>query len=196
MSSISELVEMLDKLQIPIAKLLNIKPAFTATVKSMVAMLMRNSSQDKDEQDDLIDEATTAIDMLIAEGVFATNVSGDLIAGKKFLEFKEYLSKYFDMDQTILSILGISQQDFDNLKREYTAITADTHEFAGILTEWSNLDPEVKLGIVRGVFLQRGIMATVVGEAINGFDVIENYGIQMKEWLKPWAVKKSSSGPK
>jgi hypothetical protein len=99
------------------------------------------------------------------------------------------------MDQTILRILGISQQDFDNLKREYTVITTDTHEFAGILTEWSNLDPEVKLGIVRGVFLQRGIMATVVGEAINGFDVIENYGIQMKEWLKPWAVKKSN-GPK
>lgn len=193
--SISELVEMLDKLQIPVAKLLNLNPAFTTTVKSMVAMLMRNSSQDKDEQDDLIDEATTAIDMLIAEGVFATNVSGDLIAGKSFLEFKEYLSKYFDMDQTILRILGISQQDFDNLKREYTAITADTHEFAGILTEWSNLDPEVKLGIVRGVFLQRGIMATVVGEAINGFDIIENYGIQMKEWLKPWAVKKSN-GPK
>jgi hypothetical protein len=195
MSSISELVEMLDKMSIPVAKLLNLNPAFTATVKSMVAMLMRNSSQDKDEQDGLIDEATIAIDMLIAEGVFATNVSGDLIAGEKFLEFKECLSRYFDMDQTILRILGISQQDFDNLKREYTVITTDTHEFAGILTEWSNLDPEVKLGIVRGVFLQRGIMATVVGEAINGFDVIENYGIQMKEWLKPWAVKKSN-GPK
>lgn len=192
MSSISELVELLDGMRIPIAKLLNLELDFSTELNNMIALLIRGSSENKDEQEKFIDEVTSVIDMLILEGVFATNTKGALIAGKKFQEFQGYLMEYFDMDNTIMRILGISQQDFDNLKREYTAITTGTQEFVGILDAWSDLKPDVKLGIMRGIFIQRGIMANVAKEAAEGFKTINKYSKNMERWLVQWTAPKDS----
>ncbi len=109
-----------------------------------------------------------------------------LSLGKVFSDFKEFASDFFNLDNTIMRSLKISRQEFDEIKREYMEVTGKSREFVDILTAWSDLPPEAKLGIVRGIFIQRGIMAAIVGNAAKSLRKVSNHCNMSAEWLSQW----------
>ena len=82
-----------------------------------------------------------------------------IIAGKNFKKFVDEAKEYVDTDSIIRRTLDISRQDFDQIANEYRVIVAEVNNIDEILNSWSELDQDVKLGIIRGVLLQRSLMA-------------------------------------
>jgi hypothetical protein len=83
-------------------------------------------------------------------------------AGKDFDLFLKEAKEYVDTDAVIIRTLGISRQDFDMVANEYKSIVSGVANIDEILEAWADLSNDTKTGIIRGVLLQRSIMAEVL----------------------------------
>jgi len=170
---------------IPIANLLRLQDGFTSTVNALISMLVKGTAQNQEEQQSLVEDAQATLKMLQMADILA--IDGEKVTpGKVFSDFKEFASDFFNLDNTIMRSLKISRQEFDEIKREYMEVTGKSREFVDILTAWSDLPPEAKLGIVRGIFVQRGIMAAIVGNAVKSLRNVSNHCNMSAEWLGQW----------
>jgi len=170
---------------VPIANLLRLNEQSTSTVSAIISMLMKGTATTPEEQQTMVEDAQSTLEMLRMAGILA--VDGEKVTpGKVFSDFKEFASDFFNLDNTIMRSLKISRQEFDEIKREYMEVTGKSREFVDILTAWSDLPPEAKLGIVRGIFVQRGIMAAIVGNAVKSLRNVSNHCNMSAEWLSQW----------
>ena len=170
---------------VPVANLLRINEQSTSTVSAIISMLMTGTSQTPEEQQQLVEDARANLEILRMADILA--VDGEKVTpGKVFPDFKKFASDFFNLDNTIMRSLKISRQEFDEIKREYMEVTGKSREFVDIMATWSDLTPEAKLGIVRGIFIQRGIMAVIVGNAVKSLRNVSNHCNMSAEWLSQW----------
>jgi hypothetical protein len=173
---------------VPVANLLRLDEMSVSTTNAIISMLMKGTSNIPEEQAQLVEDAQSTLEILRMADIL--NIDGPQVTpGKVFPEFKEFAADFFNMDNTIIRCLGISRQEFDEIKREYVSIITETREFGGILKSWQELSPEVRFGIVRGIFIQRGIMANIVGNATKSIDSIAKYCRTSSEWLRQWTIE-------
>jgi len=172
---------------IPIANLLRLQDGFTSTVNALISMLVKGTAQNQEEQQSLVEDAQATLKMLQMADILA--IDGEKVTpGKLFPDFKEFASDFFDLDNTIIRSLKISRQEFDLIKREYIETTSKSREFTNIMEEWSELPPVMKFGIVRGIFIQRGIMASILKGATDDFRRMSKHCSNTAEWLSQWTT--------
>lgn len=170
---------------VPVANLLRLDEQSTSTVSAIISMLMTGTAQTQEEQQHLVEDAQANLEILRMADILS--VDGEKVTpGKVFPDFKEFASDFFNLDNTIMRSLKISRQEFDEIKREYMEATGRSREFVDIMVAWSDLPPEVKLGIVRGIFVQRGIMAAIVGNATRSLKRVSDHCNASAEWLGQW----------
>jgi len=183
--SLESLIIALADDEVPIANLLRLNEKSASNVSAMISMLIKRTASTLDDQKELVEDAESTLKMLQMAGIL--DVDGEKVTpGKMFPEFKEFASEYFDLDNVIIRTLGISRQEFDEIKREYTEVTSKTKDFSDILTTWSELPPETKLGIVRGIFIQRGVMANILNNTVKGVNDISKHCSIISSWLGQW----------
>jgi|GEM_PF-2588772 hypothetical protein len=162
--------------QIPMTRFLGIKPDFKVPRQNIEVMLMPGNPATPGDSEKMLENSTVYVDMLIMAGVLAIarpeKVTGEdgqtgpdqntptmIIAGEDYNTFIEETKEYIDTDNVIMRTLGLSRQDFDAIANEYKKIVSEINNIDDILERWSDLSPAVKMGIMRGVLLQRSIMA-------------------------------------
>jgi len=171
--------------EVPVVNLLRLQDGFRSTVGALLSMLVRGTSSVPEEHKQLVEDAQATLKMLQMADILA--IDGEVVTpGKIFSDFREFASDFFNLDNTIMRSLKISRQEFDEIKREYMEVTGKSRQFVDILTAWSDLPPEAKLGIVRGIFVQRGIMAAIVGNAVKSLRNVSNHCNMSAEWLSQW----------
>ncbi len=170
---------------VPIANLLRLNEQSVSSVSAMISILMRGTASTPDEQKELVEDAQSTLKMLQVSDIL--DIDGEKVTpGKLFSDFKKIAGEYFDLDRVIIRSLKISHQEFDEIKREYVEVTSKSREFSDILVAWSELPPETKFGIVRGIFIQRGVMASIVGNAAKGLNDVSNHCNTISKWLGQW----------
>jgi hypothetical protein len=173
---------------IPIANLLRLQDGFTSTVNALISMLVKGTAQNQEEQQSLVEDAQATLKMLQMADILA--IDGEVVTpGKIFSDFREFASDFFSLDNTVIRSLKMSRQEFDEIKREYMEVTSQSREFANILTAWSELPPESKCGIIRGIFIQRGIMASILGSATKSLRNMSDHCNRSADWMSQWTTE-------
>lgn len=150
--------------RVPINKLTGLGKGFQAPINRLAVLLFRGNPATKEDSDKMESEATEYVNLMIAADVLQVvdKEKGIVTTGKKFDTFIEEVTAYLDSDNIIIRILGISRQEFDGIVNEYTKAMKSADDIDSILSSWSELPNDVKLGIIRGVFLQRSIMGGIL----------------------------------
>jgi len=150
--------------RVPINKLTGLGKGFQAPINRLAVLLFRGNPATKEDSDKMESEATEYVNLMIAADVLQVvdKEKGIVTTGKKFDTFIEEVTAYLDSDNIIIRILGISRQEFDGIVNEYTKAMKGADDIDSILSSWSELPNDVKLGIIRGVFLQRSIMGGIL----------------------------------
>lgn len=150
--------------RVPIHKLMTLQPNFSAPKAKLAVLLFTGSPATPEESDSMEKKANDYVDLMLMADIFAVSNKEKqiLVAGKFFKEFVEEAKSYLDSDNIIIRILGISRQDFDKLVNEYKEVSTGAKDIDSILSKWSDLSHESKLGILRGIFLQRSIMGGIL----------------------------------
>lgn len=170
---------------VPIINLLRLNENSITVMNALISMLMKGTAKTPEEQQQLVEDAQSTIQMLKMADILS--IEGEEVRpGKLFADFKEFANDFFNLDNTIMRQLKISRQEFDEIAREYKEIATESPEFVDILTAWDQLPPEAKLGIVRGIFVQRGIMANIVGNAVRSLRNMSNHCNMSADWLSQW----------
>jgi hypothetical protein len=173
-TKVIQAIESLYQDSIPLMKFLQFKPGFKIPMPQLAIMLMAGQPATPDDSSKMLQNSQQYIEMLIAAEVLsvarpdkgAVETSDEpvkiIIAGEKFETFQKEIRDYCDTDAILIRTLGISRQAFDEISNEYRAIVAGSDNIDSILAAWEELEPDVKAGIVRGVLLQRSIMAEIL----------------------------------
>jgi len=153
---------------------------FKVVKHNLLVALFPEQAKTKDDSDRMMENSQVYYEMLLAAQVLAVDktpiptVSDEnakqppvepvviLMAGDNFKKFVEEMKKYLDQDALILRSLGLSRQDFDEIVNEYRGIVESSNILDDILTVWSDLPLDAKKSIIRGIMLQRSIMADVL----------------------------------
>ncbi len=176
---ILEVIEALYNDQIPMMRFLGIRPDFEIPRPQLEVMLMPGNPATPEDSEKMMANAAVYVDMLIMadilaiarpekdaviaqSGPSATPPITTIIAGKEYDLFIKETKDYTDPDSIIIRVLGISRQDFDAVANEYRSIISDVNNIDEIFEAWADMNPDTKAGIIRGVLLQRSIMAEVI----------------------------------
>lgn len=167
--------------QIPMVRFFGMKPDFKLPRSRLQVMLMPGNPATPEDSEKMLENADVYIDMMITAGILAiarpakftgkshpgpqadaTDQVPIIIAGEEFETFVAEAKDYVDTDSIIIRALGISRQDFDMVANEYEKLASNSANIDDILEAWVVMSMETKLGIMRGVLLQRSIMAQVL----------------------------------
>jgi hypothetical protein len=173
-----EAIESMYDDQIPMIRFFGVKPDFKIPRPQLEIMLMPGNPATPEDSEKMMANSAVYVDMLLAAEILAVvrpektaddSHSGPkqeevtiITAGKDFALFVKEAQEYVDTDAVIIRTLGISRQDFDGIANEYKSIVAGVNNIDEILEAWADLPAETKGGIIRGVLLQRSIMAEVL----------------------------------
>jgi len=152
--------------RVPLNKLLGIGKDFKAPIKRLAVLLFRGNPATKEDSDKMEAEATAYVELMITAKILEVidKEKGIVTGGEEFETFIKETTNYLDSDSIIIRTLGISRQEFDKLVNEYVSVTKEATDIDSILVKWSELPHDAKLGIVRGIFLQRSIMGQILIE--------------------------------
>ncbi len=166
--------------QVPMNKLLGLKGEFKVPIKRLAVLLFRGNPATKEDSDKMEAEATAYVELMISLEVLSVidKEKGIVTSGKNFETFIKEVTEYLDSDSIIIRTLGISRQDFDKIVNEYVRLTKEPTDIDSILASWADLSQDVKLGIVRGVFLQRSIMGGILQDLKNRAKATITYNAQ------------------
>jgi len=174
--------------EVPVVNLLRLQDGFRSTVGALLSMLVRGTSSVPEEHKQLVEDAQATLKMLQMADILA--IDGEVVTpGKIFSDFREFASDFFSLDNTVIRLQKMSRQEFDEIKREYMEVTSQSREFANILTAWSELPPESKCGIIRGIFIQRGIMASILGSATKSLRNMSDHCNRSADWMSQWTTE-------
>lgn len=164
--------------QIPMMRFFEMPANFKIPMAQLRIMLMPGNPATPEDSDKMMENSTTYIDMLMAIGVLAIvrpekapeAHPGAALAepvtlvmpGKEYDMFVKEAKDYVDTDAIIIRTLGVSRQDFDVIANEYKEIVEKITCIDDILVAWKDLSLETKCGIIRGILVQRSIMAQVL----------------------------------
>ncbi len=155
--------------RVPLHKLLDLAPDFSTPKIRIAVLLFSRSPNTKEESEAMEAEALNYVDLLIMADILKlVDAEKQVVAaGPAFSEFQKELREYLDSDNIIIRTLGISRQDFDKLVSEYIRISKDAKDIDSILTAWVDLSTETRLGIIRGILIQRSIMGGILMDLKN-----------------------------
>lgn len=155
--------------RIPLNKLLGLSKDFKAPIQRLAVLLFRGNPATKEDSDKMEGEAMAYVELMITAGVLTVidKEKGIVTGGKEFETFIKEVTDYLDSDNIIIRTLGISRQDFDKIVSEYIKLMKGVSDIDSILANWADLSQETKMGIVRGVFLQRSIMGGILTDLKN-----------------------------
>jgi len=153
--------------QIPMVRFFGVKPDFKIPRTQLEIMLMPGNPATPDDSEKMMANSAVYVEMMLAADILAiVRPEKDveepvtmIIAGKDFDLFLKEAKAYVDTDAVIIRTLGISRQDFDMVANEYKSIVSGVANIDEILEAWTDLSNDTKAGIIRGVLLQRSIMA-------------------------------------
>lgn len=177
MKEIKDLIASMYNDKIPMHKLFSVPKEFKIPKARMAVMLFTGQPATKEDSDLMEQHANGYVNLMLAAEVLTEK--DDMVSpGKKFTQFIEEARKYLDSDSIIIRVLGISRQDFDACVGEYTQAVRGAESIDDIISQWSDLSHEERLGILRGVFLQRSIMANILSEFRSREQNSVNFGMQ------------------
>jgi hypothetical protein len=164
--------------QIPMVRFFGVKPDFKIPRTQLEIMFMPGNPATPEDSEKMMANSAVYVDMLLAaeilaiarpektaevhEGPRLEEPVTMIKAGKDFDLFLKEAKEYVDTDAVIIRTLGISRQDFDMVANEYKSIVSGVANIDEILEAWADLSNDTKTGIIRGVLLQRSIMAEVL----------------------------------
>jgi len=165
--------------QIPMVRFFGVKPDFKIPRTQLEIMLMPGNPATPEDSEKMMANSSGYVDMMLAADILTIvrpekdvgeSHTGPRLeepatiikAGKEFDLFMKEAKDYVDTDAIIIRTLGISRQDFDMVANEYKAIVSGVANIDEILEAWADMTADVKTGIIRGVLLQRSIMAEVL----------------------------------
>jgi len=166
-TKVMQVIEELYDGQLPLVRFFGIPANFKIPRTQLELMLFPANPATPEDSQRMTENSALFIDMMLAAEILAIArpekdaepTAPIVMAGKNFKEFVDEAKIYVDTDSIILRTLDISRQDFDIISNEYRAIVAEVNNIDEILESWSELDQDVKCGIIRGVLLQRSLMA-------------------------------------
>jgi len=161
MGAFESLVEVLVNDDVPVIKLTQLKPGFKIQRAALEVMLFSETPKSKEDAEKLTENTGVYIEMLLS-GKVLSEKDNIFTAGDNFAEFIKEAVDYLNIDNVIIRILDISKQDFDDIVREYDEIAKSCKTLDDIMSRWQSLSPDNKMSIIRGILLQRSIMASVI----------------------------------
>lgn len=166
--------------RVPINKLLGLGKGFKTPKQRLAVLLFRGNPATKEDSDKMEAEAIAYVDLMITAEILEVidKDKGIVTSGKEFDIFIKEVTDYLDSDNIIIRMLGISRQDFDKIVGEYLKLMKSATDLDSILASWADLSQETKLGIIRGVFLQRSIMGGILVDLKNRATNTINYNAQ------------------
>lgn len=187
-NEIKKLIEQMYDDRVPLPKFVNMPKDFELPRSTMVVRLFMGEPATPEDAEKMKAHVDSYIDMMIlAEVLHEIKIpdSEDSIIGpgKKYQVFVDDVIKYCDADSIIIRTLGISRQDYDQITKEYIALMTKVNDLDSILVAWTDLSVDAKLGILRGVFLQRTIMADILKGAKNRLNVTQQYNSETLRWI-------------
>lgn len=194
MDKIKEAIEVLYDEHVPIVKFFGLPANFKIPRPQLAVMLFSANPTTPEDSKRMTENSEVFIEMLVLAEVLAIarpdketpTEAGSvqiLTAGTKFDQFIEEVKKYIDTDAIIMRSLGVSRQDFDAIANEYKKIIADVNDIDSVLVNWADLDPDAKEGIIRGILLQRSILAEVVQNMRNRLAPVIKHQNETMVWL-------------
>jgi len=177
-----KLIEVLYDDGVPIAKFLQFRPDFKVQRSALQTMLFTEQPTTPEDVQKLTENAASYVEMLIA-GKVLVQKDQELTADENFQEFVKKVASYIDVDNMIIRDLGISRQDFDEIAREFAEVCKEVTDVDTILETWELLDPQIKMGIVRGILFQRSIMAGVVQTSKERLIMVMRHEQETLNWL-------------
>jgi len=160
--------------QIPMMRFTGLNPNFKVPRQNIAVMLMPGNPSTPEDSEKMLANSMVYVDMLLMADVLTIvrpkkvtqsdpEMDADaptmIMAGPEYQTFLHECKEYLDTDNIIMRTLDISQQNFDIIANEYKKLVGEIANIDDILEEWSNLPLNTKMGIMRGVLLQRSIMA-------------------------------------
>ena len=166
--------------RVPMNKMLGLGKDFKVPIKRLAVLLFRGNPATKEDSDKMEAEATSYVELMITAKVLEVidKEKGIVASGEKFETFIKEVTSYLDSDNIIIRTLGISKQDFDKIVNEYIKLTKDVADIDSILANWADMSHDAKLGIIRGVFLQRSIMGGILADLKNRTNATINFNAQ------------------
>lgn len=176
-NKIKDLIASMYADKVPMHKLFSVPKEFKIPKARMTVMLFTGQPATKEDSARMESDALDYVDMMLTTEVL-TETDGMISPGKEFANFIDEAKKYLDSDNIIIRVLGISRQDFDACVKEYTQAVQNADNIDEIIGEWACLSNEEKISILRGVFLQRSIMANILMDFRNREQTSVNFGMQ------------------
>ncbi len=183
--------------RVPLNRLLGLNGEFKVPIKRLAVLLFKGNPATKEDSDRMEAEAIAYIDMMTSLEILTVidKEKGIVSGGKNFEIFLREVTGYLDSDNIIIRTLGISRQDFDKIVNEYVKLTKGPTDIDSILACWSSLPQDVRLGIVRGVFLQRSIMGGILQDLKNRAGATINYTTQTIQTIDSILGVQSTNAP-
>lgn len=177
---IKEIIGNMYEDKIPMHKLFTVPKEFKIPKTRMAVMLFAGQPETKEDSDLMEKQAMGYVNLMLAVDVLhmIDEEKGLVGPGREFVTFIEEAKKYLDSDNIIIRVLGISRQDFDACVKEYTEAVSGAENIDEIIDQWADLSNDEKLCILRGVFLQRSIMANILIDFKNREQNSVNFGMQ------------------
>lgn len=187
-NEIKQLISQMYNDRLPLPKFVNMPKDFKLPRSTVTVRLFMGEPATPEDSIKMETCVKGYIDMMVlAEVLSETKVpdSEDTILGpgRMYKAFVDEVIKYCDADSIIIRTLKISRQEYDQLVKEYVDIMGKVNDLDSILESWQELPMDTKMGILRGVFMQRTIMADILKNAKNRLMATQNYNNSTMQWI-------------
>lgn len=180
MVDIADIVSSLVDDKVQLAIFMNAPPGMQIARTDLIrGLIPRNMHPDAAES---FQEAELWVTILTT-GQVLTEENHIFSAGPKFQEFQTALREYLDPDNVIMRVMQISRRDYDEIVREFTEIHKESNYHEDIFESWADLPVETKQGILRGIFVQRGILANVLSGMKQREEAVVKFHQETLQWI-------------